>query len=87
MGVTDLDRSFRHIVDVDGLLLGIEQQAIDADQLLRRARLPAGRRLVRLSGEDASPVAAGQQIQLSEDEVQFFRSMPTSAWAPGAIAA
>ena len=43
MGITAMDRSFRHIVDVDGLLLGIEQAAVGVDQLLRSAGLPQGR--------------------------------------------
>jgi hypothetical protein len=87
MGVTEMDRSFRHIVDVDGLLIGIEQAAIDADHLMRRAGLPEGRRLLRLSGEQAFPIAVGHEIQLSENEVPFFRSMPISAWESGTIAA
>ncbi|TPG40557.1 hypothetical protein EAH79_11720 [Sphingomonas koreensis] len=89
MGTTAMDRSFRHIVDVDGLLIGIEQTAIDVDQLLSRAGLPQGQGhgLVRLSGEQAITLPGDHLIQLREDDVPFFRSVRVTAWAAGSIAA
>lgn len=87
MGLTPIDYSFRHIVNVDGVLLGIEQDAVDAEHLLRRAGLPEGRRLVRLSGEQVIPIAAGQKFQLCEDDVPFFRSVPVTASAAGSVTA
>ena len=71
--------SFRHIVDIDGQLHGIEQQCVDARSLLGLAGHDAGRDLYQVRGDLMHPVEPGRSVRLSEDEVAFFRSVPSTA--------
>ncbi len=64
----------RHIVDVDGRLLGIDPPSVTARQLLARAGLPVDRDLVVVTGCGEVPIRAEQAIVLAEHEVLFFRS-------------
>jgi hypothetical protein len=75
-------RALRHIVDVDGLLLGIDEELLPASALLARAGVRGERRLVRLLGERVVELERDQPIAFREDEVAFFRSIPArvAAW-------
>lgn len=68
--------SFRHVVDVDGQLHGIEQRCVDAGTLLGLAGHAGGRRLYREVGDAMVEVDPGSPVRLNEDEVAFFRSVP-----------
>jgi hypothetical protein len=66
---------FRHIIDVDGLLLGIADELVQASFLMTRAGIHGDRRLVRLVGERVIELTDDQPVMLREDEVAFFRSV------------
>lgn len=68
--------SFRHIVDVDGQLHGIENRCVDARAILALAGLDGRHPLYRVHGDLAIEIEQGRPISLSEDEVAFFRSGP-----------
>lgn len=68
--------SFRHIVDVDGQLHGVESRCVNARAILALAGLDGGRALYRVRGDLATEIEQGRPIHLSEDEVAFFRSGP-----------
>lgn len=68
--------SFRHVVDVDGQLHGIEQSCVDVGALLGLAGHRSGRRLYREVGDAMVEVEPGKPVRLNEDEVAFFRSVP-----------
>lgn len=82
MAMTFGEVSFRHIVDVDGQLHGIERGCVDARTLLALAGLDGGRRLLRIRGDLVVEVEPGSPVRLSEDEVAFFRSAPSIAGTP-----
>ena len=80
--------SYRHIVDVDRQLHGMEQAFVDARALLALAGLDGGRRLLSIRGDLTVEVEPGRPVRLSEDEVAFFRSVPAPAsFAPFRLAA
>lgn len=62
----------RHIVDVDGQLIGIDPCTVSTVML----RALAGFRgdLVQVLGELEMPLQSNQIVRLREDEVLFFRS-------------
>ena len=66
----------RHIVDVDGQLIGIDAEMINASCLLRRAARGHDRRLFLLRAGERIPVMPHQHIRLNEEEVLFFETMP-----------
>lgn len=70
---------FRHIVDVDGQLIGIDAEVTDAATLLRRAGRSVDRRLVLVRIGERTALTAKDRIRLREDEVLFFESVPGSA--------
>lgn len=66
----------RHIVDVDGQLIGIDAEVIDTACVLRRAGRGSDRRLFLLRAGERIPVMPHQHIRLNEDEVLFFETIP-----------
>ena len=72
MGFSDI--GLRHIVDVDGQLLGIDDEVIEAGSLLARANCPGDSRLWLVHAGERFPLEPRQLIRLSEDEVLFFES-------------
>ena len=78
---------FRHIIDVDGLLLGFQQEVVDTNTLLARVGLAGRRGLVRVVGEELVPLECCQPIRLSEDQVLFFRSVEITALPSTRLAA
>jgi len=67
----------RHIVDVDGQLIGIGPSQISAAVLRALGRVKG--ELFQVFGEREVPLQSQQSICLHEDEVLFFRSRPASA--------
>jgi len=72
------DIGLNHIVDVDGQLLAIDAEAIDATALLARARRSADRQLWLIRAGERFAIHPRQVIPLSRDEVLFFES--AHAW-------
>ena len=67
----------RHIVDVDGQLIGIEPSQISTAVLRALGRVNG--ELFQVFGEREVPLLSHQSIRLREDEVLFFRSRSSSA--------
>ncbi|MDO6414306.1 hypothetical protein Q4F19_07920 [Sphingomonas sp. BIUV-7] len=72
MGFSDI--GLRHIVDVDGQLLGIDAEVIDTSYLLAKANRPADRQLWMVRAGERLFVQPRQRIQLTQDEVIFFET-------------
>jgi hypothetical protein len=72
MGFSDI--GLRHIVDVDGQLLGIDAEVIDPTYLLARANRSADRHLWMVRAGERLFVQPGQRIRLTRDEVIFFET-------------
>ncbi len=72
MGFSDI--GLRHIVDVDGQLLGIDAEVIDTASLLARANRPSERQLWCVRAGERIAVPPKHLIRLSEDEVLFFET-------------
>ena len=72
MGFSDI--GLRHIVDVDGQLLGIDAPLVEAANLLARANCPEDSQLWMVQAGERFPLEPTQIIHLSEDEVLFFES-------------
>jgi len=68
------DRELRHIVDVDGQLLGIDQPEVDVATLLARACLPPDRCISLVLDGQRIPIGNGQRIRLSERDVLVFET-------------
>ncbi|MBY8823370.1 hypothetical protein [Sphingomonas colocasiae] len=77
MGFSDI--GLRHIVDVDGQLLGIDADVIDTASLLARADRPADSQLWLVRAGERFAVRPKQLIRLSEDDVLFFETSATNA--------
>jgi hypothetical protein len=76
-GATDMNISnieLRHIVDVDGQLLGIDADVVDTATLLTRAKRPAESQLWLVRAGERIAIEARQAIRLSEDAVLFFET-------------
>lgn len=68
----------RHIVDVDGQLIGIDAEVVDAATLLGRAGLGSDRSVFVLRAGERIALSANQRIRLDVDEVLFFETAPAS---------
>jgi hypothetical protein len=68
------DIGYRHIVDVDGQLLAIDAELIDAPSLLARANRPTDRQLCLVRAGERFALQPKQLVRLSQDEVLFFES-------------
>lgn len=68
------DIGMRHIVDVDGQLLAIDAEVIDAKSLLSRANRPADSQLSLVRAGERFAVEPWSLIRLDPDEVLFFES-------------
>ena len=73
------DLELRHIVDVDGQLIGIDADVVDAGTLLRRTHRSADRRVFLIRAGERIAIGTHQHIRLDEDEVVFFETMPAPA--------
>ncbi|WCT72597.1 hypothetical protein PQ455_13260 [Sphingomonas naphthae] len=78
MGFSDI--GLRHIVDVDGQLLGIDAGVIDTSALLARANRPSDRQLWVVRAGERFLLQSKQRIHLSEDEVLFFETTAVNSW-------
>lgn len=70
----------RHIVDVDGQLLGIDADVVDTATLLARANRPAGTPLWMVRAGERFAVQPRQAIRLSENDVLYFETSIRAAW-------
>lgn len=68
------DLRMKHIVDVDGQLLGIDAEVIDTTRLLEKANRPADSHLVMVRAGERILLQPRQLIRLSSDEVLFFET-------------
>ena len=73
------DIGLNHIVDVDGQLLAVDAEVIDASTLLARAGLPADLQLWLVRAGERFAVKSRQLLRLSRDEVLFFESSRRAA--------
>lgn len=64
----------RQIVDVDGQLLAIDAEVIDAASLLAKAKRPLDRQLSMVRAGERFLLQAKSLIRLHPDEVLFFES-------------
>ncbi len=78
------DIELRHIVDVDGQLIGIDADMVDASTLLARAGRGPDRRVFLVRAGERTAVAPHQRLRLSEREVLFFETVPTAMTWVGA---
>lgn len=80
MNISNIE--LRHIVDVDGQLLGIDAEVVDPATLLAQAKRPAGSQLWLVRAGERIAVGARQAIRLSEDNLLFFETAPqdTRRW-------
>jgi hypothetical protein len=74
------DIGLRHIVDVDGQLLGIDAEMIDPTMLLKRANRPSDSSLWMIHAGERVAVYPDQLIRLVEDEVLFFQTSQRIYW-------
>jgi hypothetical protein len=82
------DMGFRHIVDVDGQLLSIDADVVDAASLLAKANRPADRSLWLVRAGERFLIQARQLVRLSQDEVLFFETAKVGdGWVPARLAA
>ena len=68
------DLGFRNVVDVDGQLLAIDDDVVDAASLLAKANRPADRLLWLVRAGEQIAVQSKQLLRLSPDEVMFFET-------------
>mgnify|MGYP007063370375 CR=1 FL=1 len=68
------DLGMKHIVDVDGQLLGIDAEVIDTTRLLEKANRPADSHLAMVRAGERILLQPRQLIRLSSDEVMFFET-------------
>jgi len=86
MNISNIE--LRHIVDIDGQLLGIDAEVVDTATLLARANRPATSQLWIVRAGARTPVEPRQAIRLSADDVLFFEtSARADRWAPQLLAA
>lgn len=82
------DIGMKHIVDIDGQLLAIDDEVIDTTTLLKRAALATDRTLWLVRAGEQFTLHARQAVRLSRDEVLFFETRPaTQAEMPLRLAA
>lgn len=68
------DLGMKHIVDVDGQLLGIDAEVIDTTRLLEKANRPTDSYLAMIRAGERILLQPRQLIRLSSDEVLFFET-------------
>lgn len=71
---------FRHVVDVDGRLLGIDARVVDVAALLGIAGLDPHRSVILVLEGRRLLIPPGQLIRLDEDQVAFFETVPAASW-------
>lgn len=75
------DIELRHIVDVDGQLIGFDADVVDASTLLARAGHGPDRRVFLVRAGERTAVAPHERLRLSECEVLFFETVQSPvAW-------
>jgi len=72
----------RHIVDVDGQLLGFEAGVVDPASILERANRPNGTQLWMVRAGERFALHPREKIRLSEDDVLFFETSNRIGWWP-----
>jgi hypothetical protein len=77
----------RHIVDVDGQLLAIDAELIDARSLLGRANRPSDFHLYQVRAGERFRVGPNQLITLSEKELLYFQTFASTALPMAQLAA
>lgn len=73
---------FRHIIDLDGQLAGIEEAVIDAASLLVQAGRKAGAPLYLIKAGSRTLIGPQDLVRLSEEEVLFFETCAAPVWQP-----
>lgn len=82
------DMGLRHIVDVDGQLLAMDAEVMDAASLLAKANRPADRALWLVRAGERYLLKARQLVRLSQEEVLFFETGEAGdGWVPTRLAA
>lgn len=77
MGRFDRDQ-LRHIVDIDGQLVGFAAERVTPTEMLLRVGR-TGRSVFRLVGGIEIPLTGEEPVRLSEDQVGFFVTRTTHA--------
>ena len=77
MNISNIEH--RHIVDVDGQLLGADAEVIDTATLLSRANRPVASQLWLVRAVERTALTPRQAIRLSEDDVLFFETSAMAA--------
>lgn len=85
MGTWDI--GMRHVVDVDGQLLAIDAEVIDAASLLAKANRPLDRQLSVVRRGERFAIHPKSLICLHQDEVLFFESSAETRSLPISLAA
>ena len=80
MGFSDI--GLRHIVDIDGQLLGIDAEMIDTTSLLARANCPEGSLIWMVHAGERVAIEPRQIIRLSEQSVTFFETSSAACRSP-----
>lgn len=73
---------FRHIVDVDGQLIGVDAPVVTVADLLARAGRSAERRVFIVRGGARTLVEPHQPIALDENELLFVETVRASPMQP-----
>lgn len=87
MATTFGSRSFRHVVDVDGQLHGVEERLVAVSTLLALAGRDGRDTLFRVDRGCAVALDPARPVALSEDEVAFFETASAVARHPMRLAA
>lgn len=72
-------REFRHIVDVDGMLIGVDPVIVTPVSLLARAGLATDLEVMLVVDDVETAIAADGAMTLSETQVVFLRTRPSYA--------
>lgn len=72
-------REFRHIVDVDGMLIGVDPVIVTPASLLARAGVPPDRAVLIVVDDVETTIEADIAMTLSETHVVFLRTRPSVA--------
>ncbi|GEM71948.1 MAG: hypothetical protein GY736_08900 [Sphingomonas sp.] len=72
-------REFRHIVDVDGMLIGVDPVIVTPASLLARAGVATDRAVMLVVDDVETTIAADVAMTLSETQVVFLRTRPPCA--------
>ncbi len=74
-----LHREFRHIVDVDGMLIGVDPVIVTPASLLARAGVASDRAVILVADDVETIIAADVAMTLSETQIVYLRTRPWRA--------